>query len=662
MKKIALLCLSLLSVHLLYSATSSYQDLDFGQYLNEEFSFNRLESDTLAEAVFLFDIGRSYFEFDTETGNTYLHFTRRFKIKILSKAGFDWANVEIPLRKSGGKSDELQVVNALTYTMENGLVRKTRLDKRSVFKEDRNRYFTVMKFAMPDVQVGSVIEVQYSVKSPFMFFFKNWEFQKSIPVLHSEYTAAMVPFFNYSYLLQGRNKFDEQFTTQSLGERTIGGIKFRDLQYTFVMKNLAAFRSEPFITCPDDYVIKLNFQLCEYISPECNKTNYLTTWPKFCNNMMSEEFFGGRIKDAESKSKGLLKGVTLPDSAVARARTVYDWVVSSMHWNGDYDKYSDTKVSTLLKSRTGSTADINLLLIGMLRGAGLEAFPVMVSTRDHGKFKVDYPFDFFFNYVIAAVWADGRLHYLDATEPTIGFGNVPSRCINEKGFLIKNKKEFDWVSLNEGKVSMESYTIQLEPVPGADSTDCRVQLRANGHYAMAYRSEYQSDRNDLSKSFLGPDLSLTEPYVLTNEQKPDLPFKVEFKAKARQLGEDGVIWVKPFMGLAGMGTPFKNPTREYPIDLIYRQGKRFFVTVKIPDGYELAPMQQLSTIDDENFRMTFEASMEGTNTLAIRASYEFKKDVYGASTYERMKNYFRQMDQVFNQSISVVRKTQGQRI
>lgn len=656
MKKVLLFGLGLLLAFSAQSAIDRSQDLDFGQYLNAEFEYTRYEPDTLAEAVFLFDIGKSYFEFDRENGGTYLHFVRRFKIKILSKAGFDWANVEIPLRKKDDKMDELRLVDAMTYTMENGLVRKTRLDQSAVYKEEQDAHWRIMKFAMPDVQVGSVIEVQYEVKSPFMFYFKNWEFQKSIPVVYSEYTAAMVPFYNYSFLLQGKNKFDEQTSAESMNEQTVAGVKFHDMLYTFVMKNLAAFRSEPFITCPKDYTIALNFQLCEFISPEGVKTNYLSTWPKFCSGLLSEDLFGKVINGAEAKCKGLLKDKVLPDSAVDKAKYVYDWVVSNFDWNGSYDKYSDKRAAEMLKVKKGNTADINLFLVGMLRAAGVEAYPVLLSTRDHGKFKVDTPFDFFFNYVIAAVVVNGKYLLLDATEPTIGFGNVPARCINENGFMPKDKKSFEWVNLNDGKTSTITYIINLSPKIGADSTNCVVMLKANGHYAMKYRELFQSNKVEMAESMLSSDLSLTEPYVLTNEQNPSEPFQANLKARIRQNNLDGSISIKPFLGFMNMGNPLNKPTRQYPIDMIFKQCRSFTITIAVPDGYELAPIRTVQNLNDENFRLSFAYNMEDKNTLVINASYQFKKEIYDAAVYEKMKNYFRILDQTFNQSVVLVKQ------
>jgi hypothetical protein len=174
---------------------------------------------------------------------------------------------------------------------------------------------------------------------------------------------------------------------------------------------------------------------------------------------------------------------------------------------------------------------------------------------------------------------------------------------------------------------------------------------------MEYREVYQSGKNEMTKVLLGSDLSLTEPYVLTNEQNPSLPFLAEYKARTRQNVTDGSIGIKPFLGFVSMGNPFKEPTRQYPIDLIYKQGRSFNITVKVPDGYELAPMRYISTMNDENFRLSFSYNMDDKNTLVISASYQFKKEIYDASLYDKMKIYFRMLDQTFNQTVVLVKKS-----
>ena len=45
----------------------------------------------------------------------------------------------------------------------------------------------ITKVTMPNVKVGSVIEITYKVRSDFIFNFQDWEFQSTIPTVWSEY-------------------------------------------------------------------------------------------------------------------------------------------------------------------------------------------------------------------------------------------------------------------------------------------------------------------------------------------------------------------------------------------------------------------------------------------------------------------------------------------
>ena len=68
-------------------------------------------------------------------------------------------------------------------------MRETKLDPKNVFLENQSKYYDAKKFAIPNVKEGSVIEVFYTLESPFIFQFRSWEFQSDIPKLQSEYWA-----------------------------------------------------------------------------------------------------------------------------------------------------------------------------------------------------------------------------------------------------------------------------------------------------------------------------------------------------------------------------------------------------------------------------------------------------------------------------------------
>ncbi len=82
------------------------------------------------------------------------------------------------------------------------------MDNSTIFEEKVNDHWRVKKFALPDVKEGSVIEYKYKIISPYFFNLHDWDFQQRIPVIYSEYTTAMIPFYEYTYIFQGASKFD----------------------------------------------------------------------------------------------------------------------------------------------------------------------------------------------------------------------------------------------------------------------------------------------------------------------------------------------------------------------------------------------------------------------------------------------------------------------
>jgi hypothetical protein len=656
MKKIAAILFVWMVSLPLFSKQNVSFSTDFGRYENSDFEFARYDKDTLAEAVYLYDIGETLYDFDSNEGSFNLVFTRHFRIKIFNKAGLNQSVIRIPIYCDKDRMEEVINVKGLTYNRDGDMIQKTELNPDNVFVENLSGNWKIKKFAMPDVREGSIMEVEYTVKSPFKFNFHNWEFQQDIPVIYSEYKVHIIPFYTYTFLLQGANRFDGSTSYEASSEQVVAGIKYRDMIYDYVMRDVGAFPDEPYITCQEDYLIKLKFQLCEFNSPDGNKISYLSTWPKFCNDLLTNDYFGKVMKTAEKKSEKMIEEMGMTsNTSMEKAKLIYDYVVSSFKWNGVFSKYSDVAINNLLKNRTGDAADINLFMIGMLRAAGIETYPVLISTRDHGRFKVDYPFDFFFNYVIAALKMDNQYILLDATEPYIGFGAIPARCVNEKGFLIKDKKTFEWLSLGNGATSKTNYAIDLSPVPGSDLAKCFVRMVSDGYLAMDLRKECYQDRKHFEGELVGKDLKLIDTVKVQNLSNVQSPLQLRFNATLAQSMVGDALLIKPFCGLIPSGNPFINEKRYYPIDLIYKRERSFTSTIHIPDGYKVARIPEVSIMDDTYFRLSFTTKFLENNILLIEASYEYKNEQYPPSLYASVKKFSRAVDEMLNMNLSLTK-------
>jgi hypothetical protein len=129
-----------------------------------------------------------------------------------------------------------------------------------------------------------------------------------------------------------------------------------------------------------------------------------------------------------------------------KAKKIYSFIQSRVSWNEDFGFLTDAGVKKAYENKRGGVPEINLLLVGALQSAELEAEPVLLSTRAHGLPNDIHPVLSSFNYVIATVKIGEQSYLLDATDPMLVFGMLPERCINGKGRVMPLKDSY-WIDL-----------------------------------------------------------------------------------------------------------------------------------------------------------------------------------------------------------------------
>ena len=349
LKTIASIAVALLFLH---PALAQQYSKEFGVVSNSEFALTVYEKDPEAEAVVLFDIGESVF-FDTSEGYD-IRFTRSKRIKVLNRAGINYAEVVIPFYVEGyGKTEVVASIEAYSYNFENGQLRKVALDKSKVYEEKINERWRAKKFVFPDVKEGSVIEYKYVLETPFHFNLPDWQFQHKIPTIYSQYTAKMIPFYEYVFLAQGINRFDFQESKEgtvvrswgsvnkSYGQNVGSGFEFKDMIHTYVMKDVPAFKDESFITSADDYLIKLDFQLAKVHSPRGGTKEIISTWPELSKALLKSDNFGKYTKSAQKVARKLLENELKLEQSnpLEKSKQIIEYVKSNFSWNEFYRGY-----------------------------------------------------------------------------------------------------------------------------------------------------------------------------------------------------------------------------------------------------------------------------------------------------------------------------------
>ena len=660
MKKLITAFLMLLLVSVCANAQNFSKE--YGNVSEEELQMTSYAPDKDAEALVLYDKGKIYFD-QTGTETFQIIYERSTRIKILTEDGLNWAEIKIPYYTERNIYELIYELEAYTYNYENGTVIKTKLDlENNVVDERIDDFWTAKKLLLPLVKKGSVIEYKYKLRSANLIHLRDWEFQWEIPVLSSECELKMTPVYAYKWVLQGVQKlhyfntFDDRSSERNFG--TSGAYqehKYYDKVYQFALKDVPAFKGEKFISSKSDYIAKIDFQLEKIFNLSTGVyTEMITTWPKMLKELRKDVNFGlYLLRSKRVAAKTIDKKRISSMNPMDRFNYVIDFIKENYEFNQSIDKFTAKSINQFVKDKKGNLAEINLFAVGMLNAVGLEAYPVLISTRSHGKIKYDYPFIDHFNGVVIAVKVDGEFILSDATDKFLMNDRLPVFALNEKG-LLYNHKEIKWFHLQGRHQVQENIAIEAHLKEG--QADLNLEKSFTEYAAASHRKEIGADIALLGKKLRNNGYSVNESSIkIEDALDKTKKYAYSFHSELPLLIKDDKIYLMPFFNEIEKEALLKEKRRDFPVDLIYAQSKKIQSKLILPEGYTPEKLPNKASIKNELFEMDYSVELNNQE-LTVNLSYWFKEFIYQSKEYNKIKYYFEEIAKKGNETIVLVKK------
>lgn len=610
--------------------------IKFGEIPLSDLKTGVYAKDSTAAAVILSDYGEAYITFTAVSA--VLNFERHVRIKILSKDGFEWADVEVPLYHDGTDEERILKFKASTFNLENGKMVETEVEKSGIFKEKFNRNINFQKFTFPNVKEGSILEYSYTVSSPFLFNFPNWQFQYSIPVQHSEYWALCPDFFFFEKYMQGYIAP----TTYEVKNKT--GSDFQVVGHHWISKDVPAFIEEPFMTCEDDYVSKINMALSHINFPGEPVREIMGTWSKLNKLLLEDESFGKAITGSgflKKKVEEITAGISDPEQKV---KAIYNYVSQNIEWDGVKDKYADN-LKKVFEDKKGTAADINLLFASMVEKANIPVEMVLISTRDHGFIRQQYPMESQLNYALCSVKIGDKTMLIDATDKYLPMGVLPKYCLNGQGLMI-SATNHGWIAI-EPKV--KGRTVVNADLALSDSGELtgKVTYSNEGYDAHQFRMEYfKKGETDYLKDFLTGknwQVNKTEFESIKEVEKAVRQnFSLTIAEHTTVAGD--VIYLTPFVSNQVKENIFKLETRVYPVDFGFPIDRTYLCQITIPEGYSVdeLPKPKVMVLPNGGGKLTYNIIQNG-NKLSITSILVINKSLFVQNEYPLLREFYNQV-------------------
>lgn len=659
MKKIIL---SLLFPVLLFA-----QDYELGKVTIQELNQKQHPTDTSAVAAILFNRGKTYFDF-IENSHFILVTEVEVKIKVYKKEGLDWANKEVRYY-IGGTNDESVIFNkATTYNLVNGKIEKTKLDGEGEFKENVNKFWESKKITMPNVKEGSIIEYKYTIKSPYFSNLQDWKFQQTIPVEYSEYKTIIPEYYSYNFFSRGNvplnpiketkyrtvDILDSSSYSQRAGSmREANRVSLSENITTINAKNVPALIEEDYTNNIENYLSSIQYQLASIQYPNEMIKVFSETWEDVAKNINENSSFGEELKKDnyfESDYINLISGKELNNDGKISA--IYNYVKNHYKWDESFGIYTDVGVNKAYKDKVGNVAEINFTLIAMLRKAGFNANPILLTTRSQ---PINlYPSNTSFNYIICGVEIGDKTIFLDATDKNLKPDVLPTRALNYVGRLVRQNGTSISVDLSPTVHSKNAVMIFASIDNQTIKGNIKEIMTENRAYNFRSKNGAISEDTyleNIEKNMPGFEIS---EYKIENKTNAEEPVKEDYTFTATNEIEviNDKLFFKPLLFFAIDENPFKQNKRDYPIDFIYPMYDSYTITYNLPQGYVVESIPEKINIATENNFATF-SFLTGVvgNKVQIVSNFYINSSLIPSDYYDSLKGFFNEVYLKMNEKI-----------
>lgn len=652
---------------LLFPIIGFSQNYELGKVTIKELSEKQHATDTSAVAAILFTKGKSYFDY-VENSHFVLITEVEAKIKIYKKEGLDWANKEIAFYIGGNELESVIINKAYTYNVVHGKVEKTKLNNDGEFKENVNKFWGNKKFTMPNVKVGSIIEYKYTIKSPYFSNLQDWKFQDVIPIDYSEYKTIIPEYFSYNFFSRGSVKLnitketkfrtidildDTRYSQRAGATRQADRVSLSENITTIDAKNVPAFITEEYSNNLENYLSSIQYQLASKQYPNEMIKMYSETWEDVSKNINDNYNFGEELKKDnyfENDYVELISGKNL--SSEAKINSIYNFVKNHYKWNENDGIYTDVGVTKAYKDKIGNVAEINLTLIAMLRKAGLNANPIILTTRNR---PINlYPSTTAFNYVICGLEIDEKLIFLDATDKFLKPGLLPNRALNYIGRLIRQNSTSTEIDLSPTTYSKKSVMIFATVDNQLIKGNIKESITENRAFNFRVKNNSILENTyieNIEKSMPGFEIS---EYKIENKTNAEEQLNEDYYFTAENEIEviNEKIFFKPLLFFALDENPFKQVTREYPIDFKFPTSDNYTITYNLPAGYVVESLpEKINIVTEDNLASFSFLTGDLGNKVQIVSSFKINTSLISSDYYESIKAFFNQVYLKMNEKI-----------
>jgi hypothetical protein len=563
-----------------------------------------------------------------------------FRIKILTDAGRRYGNIEIPLPTEIGTIDN---INARVIRPDGSIVNFTGQVYEKTIVKAKGFEYRAKTLALPDVQVGSILEYYYTINfKEGLIFSSSWVLSQELFTKKAKFSLR--PYHNDYGGLSFRWSEHLPAGIPSPKQRGDGVVELE-------AANVAAFQTEDFMPPENELKARVDF----IYSPDAIETDMNKFWRKVGKDRYGkvEKFIGGR----GAMEQAVAQIISPSDAPEVKLRKIYDRV-QQLH-NATYERHKteqeqqrekivNENVENVWKHGSGKGWEITWLYLALVRAAGFEAYPVLVSDRRNFFFNPQSLQSGKLDANLVLVKLNGKDLYLDPGAAFTPFGLLRWDETGVPGLRL-DKDGGSWVqtSLPESSASQIQRKANLKLSPTGD-LEGKLVVTFTGLEGSRRRVDRNNDDDTARKKALedevrsyipaGSEVDLTNrPDWMSSEVPLTAEFSVKVPGWASPAGRRALFPVGIFSGTEKH--VFDYSERVHPIYFEYLSQDVDDVTVELPSGWQISAVPKPH---DEELRVVgYAVAAENNNgTLHLTRKLDISILTLDTKYYGPLRSFF----------------------
>lgn len=551
----------------------------------------------------------------------------------------------------------LNSVSARTIKADGGVIELKPEDFHTITGDEEGYVFysdmKKVKFTFPAVEKDCITELHFSIYSKYPFLQDVWAIQGTDPKLENTYklTAPIIlvtPKSKGGYDWTWRYKAYNCFLDEPTQEKDIWNDNRATIDKTVTFcwaeKDVPGFEGDPMMPSSDNYTE------CVRFSP-----SGWSTWDDVAGWYHKYHFADQLIitDEISIKAKELTKDCP---TDVEKLKKVYAFIQTLRYVAIDIGQggYTPSQPAEVLRRQYGDCKDKSTLLIALLRSLGLDAKPVLVLTRDHGKLDPDFPCWRFNHMIVKATMKDGTVYWMDPTVDHCSLGEIPwwDRGISVLVLNDDGTSRMEFVPPSAFGDNNREISINVV-LASQDEADYDITMIFKGQDNFVLRCLLSEKTHDevvkFCKSLVAENFLTAEVtgYTISDFDAVDSDFVFNFKIKVPGAVEHqgDLLFVNPDpVRLTGDWTWLARDKRLYDIEFDCPRTINESISLDLPkDKYTIRTLPNDLTQVKKGLYYSETTKDNGDGSVKITKSFSIQYKLFKSDAFNEIKTFMESM-------------------